>query len=455
MNYRPIRYLASMLPPFIIAAVLAQPARALSPVAPPTPAVATAENGIDWYKGDVDAAFAQARAQNKPLFLYWGAAWCPPCNQVKATIFNRQDFIARSRFFVPVHIDGDSPGAQKLGARFKVRGYPTTILFRPDGSEITRLPGEVDSARYLDVLGLGMNAAHPISTTLQAALNGKPKLTADDWQLLSFYSWDTDEQQLVNQAGRQATMQKLAELAPPGAASVRLNLLSLVAMAAEQDGKAAAQDNPVAAKRLFQVFADRAQARANTDILTNSAAKLVSFTTTSTSGLRKHLSAAGQYALQRLAEDRSLSTTDQLAARDAQIALARLGRADGSVNPGLLRAAQAQVDAADRATTDAYARQSVISAAGDVLTDAGLLDESDRLLKAELKRSHSPYYFMLGLASNAKKRGDKSAALGWYELAWTVSTGPATRLQWGTTYLNSLIELAPADEAKIDAPMLS
>ena len=55
----------------------------------------------------IDAAFAKARAEGKPVFLYWGAVWCPPCNQVKATIFNRQDFIDRSRFFVPVYLDGD------------------------------------------------------------------------------------------------------------------------------------------------------------------------------------------------------------------------------------------------------------------------------------------------------------------------------------------------------------
>ena len=33
--------------------------------------------GIDWYAGDVDAAFAAAKAADKPLFLYWGAEWCP------------------------------------------------------------------------------------------------------------------------------------------------------------------------------------------------------------------------------------------------------------------------------------------------------------------------------------------------------------------------------------------
>ena len=67
-----------------------------------------------------------------------------------------------------------------------------------------------------------------------------------------------------------------------------------------------------------------------------------------------------------------------------------------------------QVARADRETTDPYARQSVISAAAELLDDAGLVEESDALLEPELKRSHSPYYFMLGLAANAKKRGDKA-----------------------------------------------
>ena len=104
---------------------------------------------------DVDRAFALARAQNKPVLLYWGATWCPPCNQLKATLFNRQDFAAQSRNFVAVHVDGDRPGAQKLGQRFKVSGYPTVVLFKADGSEITRLPGEVDPAQMMTVLQLG------------------------------------------------------------------------------------------------------------------------------------------------------------------------------------------------------------------------------------------------------------------------------------------------------------
>jgi hypothetical protein len=79
-----------------------------------------------------------------------------------------------------------------------------------------------------------------------------------------------------------------------------------------------------------------------------------------------------------------------------------------------------------------------------------LLDDSDRLLKAELKRSHASYYFMLSLASNAKKRGDKTGAINWYEQAYRAAQGPATRLQWGAVYLSGLLDLAPQDEGRIE-----
>lgn len=117
--------------------------------------------GVAWQAAaadaDIDRYFQQAKAEKKPVLLYWGAKWCPPCNQLKATLFNRADFIEQSKAFVAVGIDGDAPGAQKLGNRFKVRGYPTLILFSPSGSEITRLPGEADAAQVMKVLQLGLS----------------------------------------------------------------------------------------------------------------------------------------------------------------------------------------------------------------------------------------------------------------------------------------------------------
>src|SRR5471032_1656312 len=89
--------------------------------------------------GGMEAAFAQAAAGQRPLFLYWGAAWCPPCNRVKADVFARDDFADRLRQLVPVYLDVDSIGAQALAAQYQLRSYPTLVLLTPDGREITRL----------------------------------------------------------------------------------------------------------------------------------------------------------------------------------------------------------------------------------------------------------------------------------------------------------------------------
>jgi hypothetical protein len=416
---------------------------------------AHAEEGIAWRKGDVNAAFAEAKAAGKPVFLYWGAVWCPPCNEVKATIFNRRDFIERSRFFVPVYLDGDSKSAQKEGARFKVSGYPTMILFTPDGTEITRLPGEVDADQYMRVLGLGMNGARPVKATIAAALAPKESdraaLTPDDWRMLAYYSWVTDEQQLVPKKDVAATLMQLAKACPAdqGETATRLELQAIAA-AAEEKNKATRAD-AAASDRVIAALSDAKVSRENFDMFVYYAGNATKYLTKEGSPERSRLVTVWNAALDRFVADSSLATADRLAALDAKIELAKLETSKGPLPDTLLASVREQTSRADRETTDLYARQAVISAAAEVLADAGLMEESDALLTGELKRSHSPYYMMLGLAANAKKRGDKSAALEWTKKAYAAADGPATRLQWGVGYVKALIELSPNDASSIES----
>ncbi|PCE29935.1 thioredoxin family protein, partial [Burkholderia ubonensis] len=199
--------------------------------------------GIAWQQGDVDAAFALAKRTGKPLLLYWGAVWCPSCNQVKSTVFSQQAFRARSSFFVPVYLDGDTESAQKVGERFKVHGYPTMILFRPDGTEVTRLPGEADLDRYMRALSLGMNAAHPVRQTLGNALKGGAPVTRDEWRMLADYSWETDGALPVPGERVAETLQTLAQRARAAGATgdaQRLELKSVVVAASGDPAQAGA-----------------------------------------------------------------------------------------------------------------------------------------------------------------------------------------------------------------------
>jgi thioredoxin-like negative regulator of GroEL len=386
---------------------------------------------------DIDRAFAQARAENKPVLLYWGATWCPPCNQLKATLFNRQDFAAQARAFVAVHVDGDRPGAQRISRRFKVSGYPTVVLFRPDGTEITRLPGEVDAAQVMAVLHLGLADGRPAGAVLADALAGRA-LGANDWRLLAYYSWETDQQQLVPAGELPDTLQRLAVAAQaaPAIDAETQTRLWLKALAAATDS-AGLKPDAALRQRVQRLLADPVQVRTHMDVLAgSSAATLVRNLAPEAGRERRALLAAYGPALQRLQADPGLSRSDRLAAAHARVELARLDQSRTEVQVSLpaplLADLRQHIARDDSEIRDGYERQAVITYAAHVYTRAGLWADGEALLKANLARSHSPYYLMSQLGGQLRRQGRDDEALDWYAQAYTRSEGPATRLQWGS-----------------------
>ncbi|MCC7456658.1 MAG: thioredoxin family protein [Nitrospira sp.] len=416
---------------------------------------AAADAGVAWRDAandaDIARAFAQARTEGKPLLLYWGAQWCPPCNQLKATLFNRHDFIERSRSLVAVSIDGDLPGAQKLGARFKVSGYPTMVLMRADGTEITRLPGEADPPQVLQLLQLGLAGGRPTQQVLADARAGKP-LPAAEWRMLGFYSWATDESTLLAPAERPGVLAQLSAACPAAEADTAIRLM-LKALAESDDSKGVKADAALR-KRVRGWLADPKVARAQMDVLANAAAEITKALEPEPGAERRALVADFDRALQRLQADGTLSRADRLTALVARIDLARIdvpqAERHPKIAPALLRQVREASARDDREITDGYERQAVITGAAYALARAGLWADSDALLKANLAKSHSPYYLMTELADNARKLGRNGEALRWHEQAFARSEGPATRLQWGARYVAALVELAPRDEARLE-----
>ena len=438
--------------------------------------------GIAWETfadSNADAIFARAKASGRPVFLYWGAVWCPPCNQVKANVFNRTDFIAKSRLFIPVYLDGDSKGAQRLAAQFKVTGYPTMVLLNVDGKELTRLPGEVDAAKYMQVLELGLKARRPIKDVLAAALGTaatRATLSAADWRLLAFYSWDTDASALINPDDLAQTLDSLAKGVPTNLKDIRdrMQLRAIAAQASAKPKKNPPLDiNIVVADSTISLFSrlliDPTMTYQNMDIVLYQADSVLKALAAEKPPQATKLGQLWMKALDALFLDASLSTPDRLNAAAVRFSIARLDLTGKSssvadqatenraipISPALVSYARNAVTVAVRTAADPTQRQAVIPAAAELLADAGLLDESDALLKAELSKAIAPYYHMLGLAENAKTRRDSKAAVDWAGKAWDGSKGAATRLQWGASYINYMVDLSPNDHARIERTALA
>jgi thiol-disulfide isomerase/thioredoxin len=431
---------------------------ASSPAAAPA-AAAEAHHpaGIDWYPGDVDAAFAQAKADNKPLYLYWGAEWCPPCAQIKSTIFNRREFQERSKLFVPVYLDGDTPGAQKQGERFGVIGYPTMILFRPDGTEITRLPGGVDVAKYASVLDVALSDARPVSQILSAVRNGEA-VSQDDWRLLAYHSWATDNHRTIREGDELDAFRLLSERCPSDLVADCTRFLFEYLLAAADESEKNPQtlnglDRAVSRKLLLERLRSPAVARANVEHIAFGAKDVIGLLSDPGTPERTQLTTGWRDAIDVLeaqGASPALSAPERLNMLRARVQLAQLDAPGQPLPASLVAEMRDAVGRVDAGTRDPYARQAAINSAANLYWEAGLEEDANRLLVAELQKSKQPYYFMLDLADLAQKAGREQEAVDWLARAYDAARGPATRFQWGASYLLGLLEMTPDDTQRIE-----
>jgi thioredoxin-related protein len=415
---------------------------------------------IAWHEGDVESAFELAREENKPIFLYWGAEWCPPCHQIKATIFSKSEFIAKSKLFVPVYLDGDTEQAQKLGDRFGVRGYPTMIVFNSDGTEITRIPGGLDIGLYADVLDLTLSDIRPVAQLLDAVMAGEA-VGDDDCRLLAYYSWSQDNERVMADRDAVETNKAMAESCSSGlqAESARLYVNYVMSsIAAESDEEApvamSAEQKAAAIERMQIILVSEELSRANLFLVLYYADTVVSGLTEPDSSERNELLSEWNSRLDATATNEDASIAHRLATTLTRISFVKMDDDDAEVPAALRSEASRQVAWADQQAKTPYQRQAVINTAWYVLSEAGLDQEATELLTAELEKSQQPYYFMLDLADLAEKAGRTDEALAWLQRAYEESEGPATRFQWGYNYVIGLLEMTPADQERIEGETL-
>jgi len=418
---------------------------------------AAAEPAIAWFDGSVEAAFAAARAQNKPVFLYWGANWCPPCHELKATVFSRPDFIEKLKLFIPVHLDGDDPGAQKWGEKFGVSGYPTVLVLKADQSELARISGGMDLSQYAEVLDLVLGDVRPVNTILVELkqANAKP-LTRDDCRRLAYYGWDVADDLSTRAAELAQTLSQAAARCPTDATAEQARLIVIAAnMAADAEAASLGAGKPPS-QRLV-VLIGKVSAILRNPPLANEISDALGGL--DESFFKAAVAVAPQDAadwirryaavMDAAAMDPRFSSADHLYSIYGKLVATKALAPQHKIPPELAAAAQQRIDAALAEKMDEHTRPSVVNAALNILDVLGDDDKAYAITHAQLAQSRSPYYYMLDLAELDEKHGHIDSAVEWLSRAYAQSQGAATRFQWGSAYLRGLIRMKPTDDAAI------
>jgi thiol-disulfide isomerase/thioredoxin len=429
----------------------------------PAPAAASVEPAIVWYSDSVESAFAVARAQNKPVFLYWGAKWCPPCHELKATVFSRPDFIEKLKLFIPVYLDGDDPGAQRWGDKFGVSGYPTVLVLRADQSELARISGGMDLSQYAEVLDLVLGDVRPVSTILAAVKSrGARPLSRDDCRRLAYYGWDVADDVKSRYLSLAQTLSQAAARCPPGAESDQARLIVTAAgLAADGEAEALAAGKPPSHRLLEligqvdEILRNPALAHDNADVVGNldeSFFQAVAKVTPTAAATWSQRYAA---VMDAAATDPRFSAADHLYFLYSKLVATKALDPQQKLPVELAGRAQQRIDATLTGKLDEHTRASVVNAATNILDLIGADDRAYAITREEMAQSKSPYYYMLDLAALDEKHGHIDSAVNWLAQAYARSQGAATRFQWGTDYVTGLIRMKPTDDAAIRTAGLS
>jgi thioredoxin-related protein len=408
--------------------------------------------GIDWFEGSVDDAFAEAKESGKPIYLYWGAVWCPPCHAISATVFKSPEFLERSKLFVPVYLDGDTENAQAYGEQFGVRGYPTMIVFDSEGTELTRIPGGIDLQAYANILDLTLGEASSATELVARIAGGNSTLTADECTLLAYYAWGQDTSILAD-ADEGAAYRDMYE-ACPGDLSAERSILyfnwldeAISAATAEDEEEVAVplsdEQKSEALQKVMALVEDDDLVKANIFTALFNGTDYTLALTDAGSDARSDLVAKFYAMFDRVAADETVYKRERIYSLAGRINFERMDDEEAVLSEELQAQIRDMVKWADESTPSVYERQPIINALGNILDDAGMDDVAKPLLLAELDKSNQPYYFMVSLADIEQRAGNDELAIDWLKQAYDATKGPATRFQWGYYYLVGLLEMTP------------
>lgn len=116
------------------------------------------EAGIKFIEANWSKALAEAKKQNKLIFLDAYTTWCGPCRMLKNNTFPDKaagEFF--NKHFVNIALDMEKGDGVALGTKFGVDAYPTLIFADSDGNMVTFTQGYMEPKQLIEFGKYGLS----------------------------------------------------------------------------------------------------------------------------------------------------------------------------------------------------------------------------------------------------------------------------------------------------------
>jgi len=117
-----------------------------------TPFAAKSAEGGPVFLDNFDKAVAASKSSGKPLIAIFSASWCPPCQQMKKSVYPSKEAQPFHDAFVWAYLDADDRANQAVMSQFKVSGIPHVAFVSPDGLIMGHFTGAIPPKEFAEVL---------------------------------------------------------------------------------------------------------------------------------------------------------------------------------------------------------------------------------------------------------------------------------------------------------------
>jgi thioredoxin-related protein len=98
------------------------------------------------------SALEQGKKAGKPVILIFSASWCPPCQQMKKSVYPSDTIKPFHDKFVWAYLDADEAANQKPQQKYGVSGIPHIEIVDGEGTSLGQLVGGTTPASFAKTL---------------------------------------------------------------------------------------------------------------------------------------------------------------------------------------------------------------------------------------------------------------------------------------------------------------